>query len=551
MAFVMKRLHICICLSLAFGTVGASGAGTGVLPELAEVLGGFEVEAIEGRVAELEEALRPIFASMPHNAHGKIGQSVVRYLLHRLFMQRGWSVRGLEPSGQGWSVGSPTEMLGQEMPRRAVEIFDARLRGEGLDLREVATLASTFKHVLRGEMLERLRAAYRNHLLEQGASLTEEEADRVLYTYVASYVTGKRLSGLSQSEVGAVEAQARKEYANFPQDVQLALDAKRELLGQGAASFAGLARAAEEFAERFGRSEDDYECRPRRQDLLGLEHRGSGRVRLSDFYRAALHEGKWQFGESSGYLRQLGALDESDPSDLQVIIPNYINSKSNCVDASRYYSVCCISECDALLGQLERAIGSPSATPSELASLVAALPSASVPANRSLPAPLLRRLEEVAEGNGGQVPLHGRLFAQWMHHAYPRECPFPHLSGTINPLRVEEWAAEPGNEVVASHDEMTQHIEAPRPHYSDDEADDDGECAPWMEDEEILAPHSPASLKKNAESSVPVTLWALSAVALLLAILSGAVHIVAPKQSSGTVGSANDKAADFAIVYTV
>merc|ERR1719263_1424965 len=36
----------------------------------------------------------------------------------------------------------------------------------------------------------------------------------------------------------------------------------------------------------------------------------------------------------------------------------------------------------------------------------------------------------------------GRLFAQWLHYAYPRECSFPHVSGTIEPIRSWERDGE-------------------------------------------------------------------------------------------------------------
>merc|ERR1719162_2628405 len=89
---------------------------------------------------------------------------------------------------------------------------------------------------------------------------------------------------------------------------------------------------------------------------------GAGRVRISDFYKAALDDGKWQFTESVDYLRQLGALDESDASNPRVIIPNYISGPSNCVASSAYYSVCCLDECEGILGQLEQGIAAPEAS---------------------------------------------------------------------------------------------------------------------------------------------------------------------------------------------
>merc|ERR1719380_475827 len=148
-----------------------------------------------------------------------------------------------------------------------------------------------------------------------------------------------------------------------------------------------------------------------------------------------------QFSESVDYLRQLGALDESDPSNMRVIIPNYISGPSNCVASSAYYSVCCLDECESILGQIEQNFASPEAVPSRITHLVSLIPSATMPSNRSLSPWLHHRLEQVAKHHGGIVPLHGRLFAQWLHYAYPRECQFPHVSGTINPMRPEDILA--------------------------------------------------------------------------------------------------------------
>jgi hypothetical protein len=69
----------------------------------------------------------------------------------------------------------------------------------------------------------------------------------------------------------------------------------------------------------------------------------------------------------------------------------------------------------------------------------------------------LERLDEVAAHHGGLVPLHGRLFAQWMHYAYPRECPYPHVSGTTSPFRFS-IIADAGEDDLFVTDEELQHF---------------------------------------------------------------------------------------------
>merc|ERR1719301_464105 len=108
-----------------------------------------------------------------------------------------------------------------------------------------------------------------------------------------------------------------------------------------------------------------------------MEEPGTGRVRLSEFYKPALG-GQWQFQESVAYLRQLGALDETDAEKPRVIIANYISSASNCIASSNFYSVCCMDECESLLGHLEREIAAPEAPSSHVAKLVSELSSSSV-----------------------------------------------------------------------------------------------------------------------------------------------------------------------------
>merc|ERR1719414_711392 len=129
----------------------------------------------------------------------------------------------------------------------------------------------------------------------------------------------------------------------------------------------------------------------------------------------------------------------------------------NCLEPTNLYAICCPNTCEALMSHLESELGAQSAKPARIAELVANLGSEMTQAPRNLSSTLLQRLDEAAAHSGGEVPLHGRLFAQWMHHAYPLECLYPHEPGTINPQSREEWLhadEQASDEVIARHIEQ-------------------------------------------------------------------------------------------------
>jgi len=182
----------------------------------------------------------------------------------------------------------------------------------------------------------------------------------------------------------------------------------------------------------------DRQCHGLKTTLLALEDQVPGRVRLIDFYNKSFYS-IWDLKEKPEYLRTLGALDETESQVPRVIITNYMQAMPNCINPSNLYSICCRNECEDLMAHLERHVAAPMADSSRILELVAALPSETVVAPRKLPESLRSRLQEIAMTHNGFVPLHGRLFAQWMHHAYPRECPYPHLSGATSPQSPDEW----------------------------------------------------------------------------------------------------------------
>merc|ERR1719330_1655095 len=111
--------------------------------------------------------------------------------------------------------------------------------------------------------------------------------------------------------------------------------------------------------------------------LLTAQGRRVGRVRLAAFYNMSLY-GDWSFIEREGYLRAMGALDESDPP--HVIVSNYALGRLNCLNETGLYSVCCRNSCEDLMSHLEQNIGAPYAATDVIAKLVSQLSSQSVSA---------------------------------------------------------------------------------------------------------------------------------------------------------------------------
>merc|ERR1719150_196862 len=221
-------------------------------------------------------------------------------------------------------------------------------------------------------------------------------------------------------------------------------------------NFNSIVRWVESVGDHYGHFQD-LECRGMKNALLDLSD-GSGRVRLAKFYQAAFENRTSKFQESPDYLRSLGVLDETDPRQPSVIMTNYLYARTNCLASSSLYSICCLDECEALMAHLERNIANPVAAPEKVAELVAAMPSDTVAAPRNISEPMRRRLDDIARRHGGSIPLHGRLFAQWMHHAFPNECSYPHMSGSldspVDPMSVLLTEGETGLRLKASQEEM-------------------------------------------------------------------------------------------------
>jgi len=274
---------------------------------------------------------------------------------------------------------------------------------------------------------------------------------------------------------------------------------------------------------------------------------------LGDFYGLAVNHGKFQFSESVSYLRQLGALDESEPSNLRVIIPNWIYGPNNCLASSGYYAVCCIDVCDGYMNKLERELGSHDASAEQLLQVVAALPGPAAGMggkNYTVPPVLQRRLEEIAEHHSGRVPIHGRLFAQWLHHVHPQQCPYPHMSGTIAPRRAEEHEAVTGMKVSAQPDEIRQHIEQSEGRKSS--APTDGMCSSmWSMEEELVdsVAHEKAKTSREHKSGIArAGLRGLFFASAIISMVMALAKLITKDTLMDSVGTGKDEKPAFSCV---
>merc|ERR1719379_1109680 len=274
------------------------------------------------------------------------------------------------------------------------------------------------------------------------------------------------ISTLKVETARKVRDQIEAVYPTFPDTQKFTRDVQQSVMpNRDYFYLAEVMSVVDEIQDRYGRWQNS-ECLTLKKNLMDIEDKGvggAGRVRLADFYDAALNKGRWEFVETADYLRTIGALDDTDPTDLKVIIPNYVNAPANCVAGASYYSVCCIDECDNLLGHLEKAFAAPEATPEQILAAVRALPSSSLSAPRTLAPWLERRLYDVAKHHGGTVPLHGRLFGQWMHYAYPRECTYPHRLGETKMQKAMEFKEQTKKEFEMTQEEMRSFIAKHKP----------------------------------------------------------------------------------------
>mmetsp|Transcript_72947 Transcript_72947/g.206970 ORF Transcript_72947/g.206970 Transcript_72947/m.206970 type:complete len:496 (+) Transcript_72947:3-1490(+) len=412
----------------------------------------------------------PTFMALPKSSSGRLAPRAVRHLVHSYFAkEHGWLIKGLNPHGMQAKMTDVHEVnvMQDKAPALVETLLEAQQAGNGLSLRDVVAMAATLERLIFEESVTLLEAAYRLNGQDTSEMVDKSVLHEVLTSYLLVYEMGTKcnLSDVDKHQDmkhSAASAESWLPLVEFEEDTVLNFGyAHRDLMNPFVPvmyPFEAASQIVDKLAQGYGKWQN-AECQQMRASLIALDPAGTGRVPLSRFYSQP-ETADYQFTESIEYLRETGALDEIAGSSPMVRIANYMAGPSNCVAHSSYFSVCCLSDCHALMNELEGQLQAPAALPERLIGLVANLSSPSVDAPRQLSDALQAKLRAVAERHGGTVPVHGRLFAQWMHFAFPSECPYPHIAEDTAVLTPAHWRGT-HREKTASWEERQRHIEAP------------------------------------------------------------------------------------------
>lgn len=557
----MQHASLCVAaLVLALGSFQAEAKGFLVdrpsLRSRADVnsfqthLGDAVAEALgcgghvsQEQLASIEAALQPIWRSLPKSERGRVERRSLRYLAHRYFTQKSaFLIRGFEPSrptnASEWGA---EDILSLRVPAYVESVLESQHKQEhGFDIQDAVHMVAALERLLFDAESEMLAKAFESQGKDISESLDGRNLEGVLRDYIIHW-----MMGTDDETLGAALKDRRivehalpkwKEIQAFIRGQVKALEFGRQheplaetrprhhALSQQF-SFEDAHRAVGAITTSFAHFWDS-ECSDMKEALVEMDTHHTGRVPLSKFYSSAL-ETEWRFGESESYLRELGALDETSVWGKQVIIPNYLQATSNCIVSTQHYLVCCVNECEGLLREIEVKVQRPAATPAELLTLVGNMTSQTSLDHDEAPhlgASHRTQLEQIAATHGGVVPLHGRLFAQWLHYVFPRECPFPHKVGTASLKTPSEF----GDSAIATKSDMEDHASSEASDLPSRVEKDELEWMSQWDSEEELVVGSLGQMRP-AESTDRL---AVGGAALLLVL--GIFGVGASRKSTGS-----------------
>jgi len=412
------------------------------------------------------------------------------------------SIVGFEAS-QGPDTKTEATLLTSYAPKYVKAMLEGSGAQSGYSLEDAVGIIAALRHLVDLSSSHLLEDAYQSMEIDAMADVDRGTITKIMQAYLLRWMMGDDMESVRLLEANDTLREISFEdwpvIAEFAQGHVDAFVYKQQQLSGGATtnlhvsnwnsmrpnfSFSDAQTIMGSMALTFG----DFwetECQGVKESLVAMDKTNSGRVKVSDFHGAALN-GEWRFSESKEYLRQMGALDETSSwQGPRVVITNYLQAPSNCIISTDHYRVCCSNECEAYIEELESKLKTGMASPEAVLSVIERQASGLDDSEPRITSTLQAELHQIANQHSGKVPIHGRLFAQWLHYVFPLDCPFPHKSGTTTSLTPLAF----GDEYMATEEEMENHstVAAQEPGVISGVADPDAEfMSQWSNEEELL-----------------------------------------------------------------
>mmetsp|Transcript_16748 Transcript_16748/g.36740 ORF Transcript_16748/g.36740 Transcript_16748/m.36740 type:complete len:573 (-) Transcript_16748:84-1802(-) len=422
----------------------------------------------EDQMRQIKAQLAPTWKSLPKTPEGNLDRRSLCYVVYRFFKQAyGIVITGLDPEA-AFRNEAELELFGGFAPDYVRNVLQGETAQDGFSIEDGVAMIVMVEHLISDSSRDVLEEVYaRRGIIDDldGEDFTDAmqeyfgiwmlATDPKAKERVAKNLADLRLYfddwlSIANLVAGAVRTfeQQRDRDVHERNGLSLGLSLGSRLM-ERSFSFDDAQAMATDLTKGFSALWDTT-CQAVTEKLAKLDSGNTGRVPISTFYKASL-AGEWHFSESLQYLQEQGIIDNSSSwHGPRVIIPNYVQAASNCIAWQEHFSLCCPSQCEGYMDVLEQAVGAPSATAQQLFALVDELLTEGSDEASPLPQTMRAQLVSIADGNDGQVPLHGRLFAQWLHYVFPYDCPFPHMLGAAKRMTPFEFGAS----AIASKAEM-------------------------------------------------------------------------------------------------
>jgi len=447
---------------------------------------------------KINSSLSATFTALPKNSKGRLATQALEYLVRSYFAkEHGWVIHGL---GTHFSEEADTSHIHdasilQEMAPALVEtLLNAHEKEHSFTLDDAVAMVAAIEQLVIGESAKVLERVYVLQQVDPESKIGEKALLQMLVGYGFAFEFLIDDEHLQQKMApSSVDNDQDNYLASVMEDLLknhiFSVMNQRNPFKEPKYSYEVAHAMVADYHKSYGKHQH-AECMSIKEQLMSRDAEGTGRVPLHLFYER-VQNSVFKFEESKDYLRDIGALDESDFTRPKVLIANYVQGPSNCLANSGYFSICCISECESLMGLIESHLRMPTASAELLLSLVGNLTSAIVDSPRIWSEMHRRKLQEVSERHGGEVPIYGRLFAQWLHFAFPNECPYPSIGtsaarkGLWQPARTIPLVSK---EDVQAIEEQAQKSAHQKPNTTNEENPDEVFMTMWNDNEILRIP---------------------------------------------------------------